>query len=152
MLADPQRGQMLAAMGIDVYVLRTANASRAPSAAAETATEWLIVAASGAVMKSTQCAQLRKSLPFMIGLTDDCVRWIAADTANAIDSLPSARAYLVFGAALARSLGAQLSTTQQNSAVIAVADEPAISFGTAMSRRALWQTLKPIARRAREAN
>jgi hypothetical protein len=34
--------------------------------------------------------------------------------------------------------------------VIAVADEPAASFTGAMAKRALWQSLKPIARRARE--
>ena len=152
MLAESQRGQMLAAMGIDVYVLRGAQAGRAESGVAVSDGAWLIVAASDVAMKSTQCAQLRKSLPTMIGLADDRVRWIAADAANAFDSVPSANAYLVLGAALARSLGAQLSATQQNSAVIAVADEPAISFGTAMAKRALWQTLKPIARRARETS
>jgi hypothetical protein len=152
MLAESQRRQMLAAMDIDVYVLREVQAVRAESRAPKSHGAWLIVAVSDVAMKSTQCAQLRKSLPSLVGLTDDRVRWIVADEASSFDTVPSAEAYLVLGAALARSLGAQLSATQQNAAVIAVADEPAISFGTAMSKRALWQTLKPIARRAREVS
>lgn len=152
MLADSQRRDMLAAMGIDVYVLRGARTAHADAATAITADEWLIVAASDAVMKSTQCAQLRKSLPSIIGLAPDRIRWLAADAENSFDAVPTANAYLVLGASLARSLGAHLSATQQNAAVIAVADEPSLSFGSAMSKRALWQTLKPIARRARELN
>ncbi len=150
MLADSQRREMLAAMGIDVYVLRGAQAERADSTASVAVDQWLIVAASDAVMKSTQCAQLRKSLPSIVGLAPDRIRWLAADAANSFDAVPTANAYLVLGAGLARSLGAHLSATQQNAAVIAVADEPSLSFGSAMSKRALWQTLKPIARRARE--
>jgi hypothetical protein len=151
MLAESQRRQMLAAMDIDVYVLREVHAVRTETRANDSAGAWLIVAAPDTAMKSTQCAQLRKSLPFMLGVTDDRVRWIVAEDAGSFDPVPSANAYLVLGAALARSLVAQLTASQQNAAVIAVADEPAISFGTAMSKRALWQTLKPIARRVREA-
>jgi hypothetical protein len=152
MLAEAQRRGMLAAMGIDIYVLRGAQANRAGSTPPIFAGDWLIVAASDAVMKSTQCAQLRKSLPSILGLPTDRIRWLAADAENSFDSVPTANAYLVLGAPLARSLGAHLSATQQNASVIAVADEPALSFGSAMSKRALWQTLKPIARRARELN
>lgn len=147
MLADSQRRDMLAAMGIDVYVLRATQAERADTPAS--VADWLIVAATAAAMKSTQCAHLQKWLPGIVGLAPDRVRWIAADAADSFDSVPTAQAYLVLGAALARSLGAHLSATQQHSAVIAVADEPALSFGNAIAKRALWQTLKPIARRAR---
>jgi len=146
MLADSQRRDMLTAMGIDVYVLR---AAATPPAAA--IADWLIVAASESAMKSPQCIQFRKALPATLGLAAERIRWIGADGDKGFENVPAAHAYLVLGAALARSLGAQLSATQQNSAVIAVADEPAQSFGSAMARRALWQTLKPIARRAREA-
>jgi DNA polymerase III psi subunit len=152
MLAEPQRRDLLAAMGIDVYVLRTAQAAMTPSTAAVSDGEWLIVAASDAAMKSIQCAQLRKSLPSIIGVASDKVRWIVAESANSFDSVPLARAYLVLGAALARSLGAHLSAKQQNDALFAFADEPAISLNNTMAKRALWQTLKPIARRAREVN
>ncbi len=147
MLADAQRRDMLAAMGIEVYVPR---ASTAPQGLAVSG-DWLIVAASGAAMKSAQCIQFRKTLPTVVGLPSERIRWISAESDNGFDEVPPAKAYLVLGAVLARSLGAQLSATQQNSAVIAVADEPAQSFGSAMARRALWQTLKPIARKAHEA-
>ena len=148
MLAEAQRRDMLAAMGIEIYVLRAASAPTIGDAKADG--EWLIVAASDAVMKSPQCAHLRKSLPIVLGMTAERIRWLVADAGNSFDAVPLAHAYLVLGAALARSLGAHLSATQQNTSVIAVADEPSISFVDSMSKRALWQTLKPIARRARE--
>ena len=148
MLADAQRRDMLAAMGIDVYVSRVAQSLRRGD---ETATnDWLVVAASDATMKSEQCIQFRKALPRLVGLPSERIRWIGAEGDEGFDEVPSAKAYLVLGAVLARSLGAQLTATQQNSVVIAVADEPSQSLATAMARRVLWQTLKPIARRARE--
>ncbi len=152
MPAESQRRDLLAAMGIDVYVLRTAQAAMTPSTGPVSDGEWLIVAAPDAAMKSIQCAQLRKSLPSIIGVASDKVRWIVADSANSFDCVPSARAYLVLGATLARSLGAHLSAKQQSDAILAFADEPAISLSNTMAKRALWQTLKPIARRAREVN
>ncbi|MEP6483221.1 MAG: hypothetical protein ABJB01_02145 [Rudaea sp.] len=148
MLAEAQRRDMLAAMDIEVYVLRGAVAPKNDSASSDG--EWLVVAASDAVLKSPQCAHLRKSLPTVLGIEADHIRWLAADADNSFETVPLAHAYLVLGAALARSLGAHLSATQQNTSVIAVADEPSISFGSAISKCALWQTLKPIARRARE--
>jgi hypothetical protein len=148
MLAEAQRRDMLAAMGIDIYVLRATSAAKTEVAATDG--EWLVVAASDLVMKSPQCAHLRKSLPTILGMAADRIRWLVADAGNSFDSVPLAHAYLVLGAALARSLGAHLSATQQNTSVIAVADEPSISFVDSMSKRALWQTLKPIARRSRE--
>jgi len=140
MLAEDHRHALLSAMGVEVYVLR------APAEPVDASGDWLIVAASAETQKSTQCAQLRKTLPAMLGIPADRVRWIGAD----VTEIPRAAAYLVFGAALAREFGANLPAAQQNAAVIAVADEPATSFNSGMAKRALWQSLKPIARRARE--
>ena len=141
MLADA-RHAMLSAMGVDVYVLR------APSESVDSSADWLIVAASADTQKSTQCAQLRKTLPAMLGVPGERIRWIGAET----NDVPRAAAYLVLGAALAREFGANMPAAQQRAAVIAIADEPASSFAGGVAKRALWQSLKPIARRAREVS
>ncbi len=148
---DSRRRELLVAMGIDVYVLRGSESALSRASKTSVASEWLVVAAGEAAMKSTQCAQLRKALPAAVGISADRIRWLTADESASFDSVPAARAYLVLGSALARSLGAHLSAKQQNASVIAVADEPAHSYSSAMSKRALWQTLKPIARRIRVA-
>ena len=141
MPAEAQRRELLSAMGVDVYVLRGA-----PAAPVDAGADWLVVAASADTQKSPQCAQLRKTLPAMLGVPSERIRWIGAET----NDVPRAAAYLVLGATLAREFGANLPAAQQNAAVIAVADEPSTSFAGAMAKRALWQSLKPIARRARE--
>jgi hypothetical protein len=141
MLAETRR-DLLSAIGVDVYVLRTA---RAPVATEDAGADWLIVAASAETQKSTQCAQLRKTLPAMLGVPAERIRWIA-DAAD----VPRASAYLVLGASLAREFGANMPAAQQQAAVIAVADEPSASFAGGIPKRALWQSLKPIARHARE--
>jgi hypothetical protein len=144
MLAEAHRRELLSAMGVDVYVPR--SAPRAAVESVDSNADWLIVAAADDTQKSTQCAQLRKTLPAMLGVPAGRIRWIGADA----NEIPNAAAYLVLGAALAREFGANVPAAQQQAAVIAVADEPTISFAGAMSKRALWQSLKPIARRARE--
>ena len=82
----------------------------------------------------------------MLGVPAGRIRWIGAESGD----VPRAAAYLVLGAALAREFGANVPAAQQQAAVIAVADEPAASFAGGVAKRALWQSLKPIARRARE--
>jgi hypothetical protein len=141
MLAEARR-DLLSAMGVDVYVLRTV---RAPVESVDAGADWLIVAVSADTQKSTQCAQLRKTLPAMLGVPAERIRWIDDAT-----DVPRAAAYLVLGATLAREFGANMPAAQQQAAVIAVADEPSASFAGGMAKRALWQSLKPIARRARE--
>jgi len=61
------------------------------------------------------------------------------------------RAYLALGAEMPRALGANLSTMQQMAATIAAADEPRASLRSGLSKRALWQALKPLARQLRGA-
>ena len=142
MLAETQRRELLSAMGIDVYVPRDLARGTQPASGGN---DWLVVAAPVETQKSTQCAQLRKSLPAMLGIPAERIGWVSG-TAD----VPPAAAYLVLGAAFAREFGAHLPAAQQQAAVIAVADEPAASFAGGIAKRALWQSLKPIARRARE--
>ena len=53
-------------------------------------------------------------------------------------------------AVCARSLGVSLSTMQQNAKTIASIGEPATLLRAAAAKRALWQALKPVARRLRD--
>jgi hypothetical protein len=144
---DSQRLAMLEAMGVDVYFLRTSVDSQTALAPAAGAGVDLVVACAAPTAADRHGARLRKLLPHALGLAPDRIGWIEPDAAGELLPPPPARAYLVLGATLTRSLGVHLSTTQQNTAVIAVADEPAVSLRDGLSKRALWQALKPVARR-----
>jgi DNA polymerase III psi subunit len=154
MLAEAQRLQTLAAMGIDVYLLRTRSCAvvgepalslHAPVAGANAAS--LAVVFACARGDDADTPRLRAALPLALGISATRITWIEPDAVGALASPPSAPAYLALGADVARALGAQLSTMQQNSAVIAVADAPRACMSNGLARRALWQALKPIARR-----
>jgi hypothetical protein len=160
---DAARLHLLEAMGIDVYALRTRNeaavgargASTAPSAAdddtaAQGAPRLAVVCARG-VRDEARLVRLFKQLPQTFGVAAATIGWLEIDAAGELAGPIEAPAYLVFGAAMARALGAQLSTMQQNTAAIAVTAEPALLPGTAADKRALWQAFKPIARRLRGA-
>jgi hypothetical protein len=155
MLAEAQRLQTLAAMGIDVYLLRTRGAgipadgknalqAEAPVAGASALLPALVVACAQGVDADTP--RLRATLPLALGIAAVRIVWIEPDAAGALAAPPAAPTYLALGADVARALGEQLSTMQQMSAVIAVADAPRACLGNALARRALWQALKPIAR------
>jgi hypothetical protein len=160
MLAEAQRRDMLAAMGIDVYLLRTNGVGIASSIDTETAPSQTSVDQStpgGAVLivacahgADPHSAHLRKALPLALGIAASRIVWIAPDASGAL-AVPQAAAYLALGAELARALGEQLSTMQQMSSVIAVADVPHACLGNGLARRALWQALKPIARYLRRS-
>ena len=72
----------------------------------------------------------------------------AAD--GSLTALPEAPAYLMIGAAAARACSAHLSIERQNALMLVVIDdEPAMALRDAAAKRALWQQLKPLARRLR---
>jgi hypothetical protein len=153
MLAEAQRLQTLAAMGIEVYLLRahgaavvgeTALQAQAPAADANMLPALVVACAADAATP-----RLRAALPLALGISTARIVWIEPDAAGAFVSPPPSPAYLALGADLARALGEQLSTMQQMSAVIAVADAPRACLGNGLARRALWQALKPIARHLR---
>jgi hypothetical protein len=139
----PQRQRMLAAMGIDVYELRGAKAA-APAAPRRA----VFVAAHG-VRGDARLARLIARLPAALGAAPAQIAWLEADAGGALPPPPGPQAYLVFGAAMARALGAQLSTIEQNACVIAVTAEPRDLPGGVAGKRALWQALKPLARHLR---
>ncbi len=138
-MVDAQRLRILMAMGVDVYALR----SQAPAAAAPR----LVVVSAQGVRRDTRLARLFVQLPHALGLASAAIDWLEADAHGALCAPPRAPAYLVLGAQMARSLGVQLSTMQQNSSAIAVTADPAQLPGSAADKRALWQALKPLARR-----
>lgn len=152
---DAARLHMLEAMGIDVYALR----ARAPSPAAASVSEANAASANNSSRLAVVCAQgvrgdarlvrLFKHLPQAFGISSGAIDWIEADANDELADMADVPAYLVFGAAMARSLGAQLSTMQQSTATIAVTADPVRLPGTAADKRALWQALKPLAHRLR---
>jgi hypothetical protein len=157
MLAEVQRREVLAAMGIDLYLLRAHAAEVKPvvlspreeEADTNTAQIALVVALSHGASADPHARKLRKILPHALGISSAHVHWIEADTTGKLSPPPNAGAYLALGQDLPRALGEHLSTTQQMSAVIAVADTPQICMRDALAKRALWQALKPVARHLR---
>ncbi|HEX7915888.1 hypothetical protein [Rudaea sp.] len=154
---DAARLHMLEAMGIDVYALRArtvatkiANAADASLATGPASTRLAVVCARSA-RADARLARLFKHLPHTLGVSAGAISWLEADVNGELDDVADAPAYLVLGAAMARALGAQLSTMQQNTATIAVTADPAHLPGIAADKRALWQALKPVARRLRGA-
>ena len=157
-MIDASRLRLLEAMGVDVYALR---AREEPQPAGQTqqsrddsdgvqALRVAVVCAKG-VRADARLARLFTHLPQIFGTPAETLVWLDAGADGELAAAAEAQAYLVFGATMARALGAQLSTRQQSTATIAVTAEPAQLPGGAADKRALWQALKPIARRLRGA-
>ena len=144
MLLEAQRLSVLQAMGIDVYRLRMADTpATAPArdAAAVTAATVAVIGKRDAIS-----ARLQAQLPRALGIANERVQWGDVSAAH----LPgNAAAYVVIGTAGARALGVHLSTMQHNATVIAATAEPAALLRDGAAKRALWQILKPVARRLR---
>jgi len=153
---DARRASMLAAMGVEVYRLRSQPAQPAVpadiggTAAANDATRLLIVCARGQ-RRDTRLMRLYAQLPRALCTDATAIAWAEADVTGAISPPPEVPAYLVLGSAMARALGAHLSTAQQQASVIAVTADATQLPGNAVGKRALWQVLKPIARALRGA-
>jgi hypothetical protein len=146
MLHGDERQRLLHAMGIDVYVLRAAPlAADTASAAANAGATALVVACARDDARARE--RLRTLLPHALGMPTDAIVWIEPDAAGALPEPPAATAYLALGADMPRALGAQLSTERQMAALIAAADAPSACLSNSLARRALWQALKPLARR-----
>jgi hypothetical protein len=160
-LDETQRRALLQAMGIDVYLLRggragesahhSAGVEAAVASAASNEVD-LVVASAADSARDAATQRLRALLPLAIGVPAERIRWIIAGAGGALPEPPAAHAYLALGADMPRALGANLSTMQQMSATIAAADDAAASLGNGLSKRALWQALKPLARLRRDSN
>jgi len=164
---DARRLAMLEAMGIDVLALRaragvpaltpsadampdregTDSGADEPLATDTRQQPHLCIVCAHAVRRDARFAKFFAQIARSLALGPTALGWLEADAAGALPAPPAAAAYLVLGSALAPAFGAQLSTAQQNAAVIAVSADAADLPGGAAGKRALWQVLKPIARR-----
>lgn len=143
MLAEAQRLAMLRAMGIDVFQLRT---TAALASAADPVGRNPAVAIVG--MADAAAARFKAQLRLALAIAEDHLQWCDVGAPVPAD----AGAYVVIGTEAARALGAQLSTVQQNRSLIATTAEPSDLLRDGAAKRALWQVLKPIARRLHERN
>ncbi len=117
--------QMLEAMGIDIYELRTHEAALVVASSQAACAPRLAVVCAHGVRSQARLAKLFAQLPQALGLTADEFGWHEADNAGVLAEPPVVPGYLVLGALMARALGAQLSTQQQKRALIELTAEPA---------------------------
>ena len=161
MLDESQRLEVLAAIGIDVYRLRStardvataavapgfdSNAPADPGAESEAG---LVVVCPHGARAEARLARQFVQLPQALGIAASRLTWIDTPADGTLAELPAAPAYLLVGSSAARACAAHLSLTQQSQATIAVCAEPQELLAGAQSSRVLWQVLKPLARRLR---
>jgi hypothetical protein len=157
MLDEGRRLEVLAAIGVDVYRLRSASAKSATTAApatmhvhAEARSEaGLVVVCAHRTRDDVRLSRLFAQLPHALGVAASRLTWIEISADGTLASLPAAPAYLLVGSAAAQAGAAHLSLPQQNQAAIAVSADPQELLADAQSRRVFWQVLKPLARRLR---
>ena len=151
-----ERGQLavLAAIGIEVYRLRASTGAQADSSCAEPAAaadrtasgvapaRELVVACPRGQRGDRRLTQILRAL----GRGDAGVAWVDAET---LADMPDGAAYLFVGSA-ARACSARLPLARQEAAAIAVIADPAELALDGSAKRALWQALKPLARRLRD--
>jgi hypothetical protein len=101
------------------------------------------------VRAELRLARLFAQLPRALGVAASRLAWIETSADGTLTALPDVPCYLFVGSSIARACAAQLSLTQQNQATIAVCAEPRELLAGAPALRALWQVIKPLARRLR---
>lgn len=144
---DRERLRRLDAMGVRVYRLRPAPSERhaetLPEASADTAATGIRLL----IVCDEQRSSALDAIVRTIGLPEPQVGW-CAPRGGKLEGLDlDAGAYLVLGAHLARALGAELPTEQQQRAGVVVVAAPSELRGNAMAKRLLWQALRPLKRR-----
>ena len=143
---DARQLEVLAAIGIDVYRLRSPPAM---SAAAQ-APALVVACAKGDRSRADSARRLTQILR-ALGASDADTAWVEAAPGAPLPAVPDAPAYLMIGSEVARACSAQLPLQRQDDATIVIlADIGDIGRGVT-ARRALWQALKPLARRLRAA-
>ena len=145
---DRERLRRLDAMGVRVYRLRPAPGERAAAALQQPASE---DAGQQGVRLLIVCDEQRSpaldAIVRAIGLPEPQLGW-CAPRGGRLEGLDlDAGAYLVLGQHLARALGAELPTEQQQRAGVTVVSAPSELRGNAMAKRLLWQALRPLKRR-----
>jgi len=146
-----QRQQFLEAMGVTLYRRRGAVAA-VPAMSMDVVTSAEPVFATDSAMPALVMVGRREDrvraavVLQALAIKESAVQWIDA-TAEKLSALPpEAAAFIAIGEAMARPLGAELSTELQQRAYIVVTAAPSQWRG-ASGKRALWQVLKPLRRR-----
>jgi hypothetical protein len=159
MLDESRRLQVLAAMGVDVYHLRSVASTAAlalptevregvDTAVGAASVNVVAVCARGA-RTDLRLARLFAQLPRALGIAASRLAWVELSDDGTLSALPNVPCYLFVGSVIARAGAAQLSLMQQSQTTIAVCAEPRELLAGAPARRALWQAVKPLARRLR---
>ena len=145
MLAEAQRRELLAAMGIDLYVLRT-DAAGASVRGAEQDSLDVIVFCAQDPGSDRDARNLHRVLPQALGVAGDRVSWLRGGSSR---QLPPARACLMMDEVMAREFDAGNGPALAPTTLVATVAEPSRSMRDAQARRALWQALKPLRRHLR---
>jgi hypothetical protein len=148
---DARQLQVLAAIGIDVYRLRSMPAGAAACADAASAAPALVVACAKGDRSRADSARWLSQILRALGATDETTTWVETAPGAALPAVPDAPAYLMIGSDVARACSAQMPLQRQDRATIAILADIGDLGGGATQRRALWQALKPLARRLRAA-
>jgi len=156
MLDDNSRLRVLAEMGIDVYRLRAGPdsepalvESREVGQSRPDTPARVVVVSSQGVRAHGRIALLLKHLPGALGISASSLAVIDAGADGQVAALPEAPAYLLLGEACARACAAHLTLAQLNATTLANIAAPDEMLRDAAGKRALWQLLKPLARRLR---
>ncbi len=148
-MRDDASRARLEEMGIDVYVPRVGRGAgafdsgeTASPAAAHARARVALIARPGSASARALLAQVVRALA-LAGI--DAA--IAPDASRTDD----AAGLVVFGAALAREIGAALPAGRQKSIEWVAAAEPAEIAGSVAAKRALWSELKRVVRACAKA-
>lgn len=164
-MLDERRRELLAAIGIELYCLRSATTAAAEAGSADAAPALgtpaqasvpaisaalrVVIACPRAARRDARLARPLGQLARALGIDSGAAAWVETDGDRVDTALPDVACYLMLGAAAARACSAQLSLERQNTATIAVSAAPDELFRDAAGRRALWQSLKPLLHRLR---
>lgn len=146
-----QRQRFLRALGVVPLVLRVP----VDVAAVPPSPRPAVPPVAAPVVRSVVCVVLPDAAPTSrdavakmfaaIGIDAGVIRWLAATTDHLDAPPPDALAYVAFGHAATRALGAALPSARREAAtVVVVASEPAAWRAQPGLRRAVWSALRPL--------
>lgn len=148
-----RRLRQLDAIGVVPYRLRSRERVNAPDVATA-ATPGAMPAAGGGMRVAVICEQAAgataATIAAALGLAEAALHWQVPTDGRLPELDQNAAAFLVLGTHLARVLGAELPTTAQQAATIVVTAAPSEWRGNALTKRLLWQALRPLRRHLRE--
>ena len=145
------RLRQLEALGVTPYRLRGAGS---PAMIAAASNEETVTPAAGARI-AVICAQppgdAGRALAQALGVAESLLHWQVPREGRLPELDQAGTVFLVLGNALARVLGAELTTAAQQAATIVVTAAPPEWRGDPLAKRLLWQALRPLRRQLRTA-